>query len=85
MALLPSRDDPFTLVVGMTGVKMGDRLVQVGCADGGRLAAVASKVGLSGRAVAVHTKKEAGARPQPPGSAEIPRFSVGAAYRTTPW
>ena len=53
MALLPSRNDPFTLVVGMTGVKMGDRLVQVGCADGGRLAAVALKVGLSGRAVAV--------------------------------
>jgi ubiquinone/menaquinone biosynthesis C-methylase UbiE len=46
-------DSPFMLVVGMTGVKMGDRLVQVGCADGGRLAAVASKVGLSGRAVAV--------------------------------
>src|ERR1700687_2985700 len=52
-ARLPSHSDPFTLVVGMTGVKMGDRLVQVGCADGGRLAAVASKVGLSGRAVAV--------------------------------
>jgi ubiquinone/menaquinone biosynthesis C-methylase UbiE len=32
---------------------MGDRLAQVGCAHGGRLAAVASKVGLSGRAVAV--------------------------------
>jgi ubiquinone/menaquinone biosynthesis C-methylase UbiE len=53
MALLPSRDDPFMLVFGMTGVKLGDRLVLVGCADGGRLAAVASKVGLSGRAVAV--------------------------------
>lgn len=32
---------------------MGDRVVQVGCADGGRLAAIAGKVGLSGRAVAV--------------------------------
>ena len=41
------------LTVGMTGVKMGDRLLQVGCADGGPLAAVAAKVGLSGRAVAV--------------------------------
>src|SRR3989442_14972405 len=47
------RDNPHSLVVGMTGVKMGDRLLQVGCAHGGRLAAVASKVGLSGRAVAV--------------------------------
>ena len=34
------RDDPYALVVGMTGVKMGDRFVQIGCAHGGRLAAV---------------------------------------------
>jgi ubiquinone/menaquinone biosynthesis C-methylase UbiE len=40
------------LVVGMTGVKMGERVAQIGCAHGGRLAAVARKVGLSGRAVA---------------------------------
>ena len=46
------RDDPHLLVVGMTGVRMGDRVAQVGCAHGGRLAAVALKVGLSGRAVA---------------------------------
>ena len=47
------RDNPHTLVVGMTGVKMGDKFLQVGCAHGGRMAAVASKVGLSGRAVVV--------------------------------
>jgi ubiquinone/menaquinone biosynthesis C-methylase UbiE len=47
------RDDPYLLVVGMAGVKMGDRIVQIGCAHGGRLAAIAAKVGLSGRAVAV--------------------------------
>lgn len=41
------------LVVGMTGVKLGDRIVQIGCAHGGRLGAVAARVGLSGRAVAV--------------------------------
>ena len=46
------RDDPHLLVVGMTGVRMGDRVAQVGCAHGGRLAAVASNVGLTGRAVA---------------------------------
>ena len=45
------RDDPYLLVVGMTGVKMADRLLQIGCANGGRLGAVAAKVGLSGRAV----------------------------------
>lgn len=41
------------LITGMTGVKMGDRMLQVGCSDGGALAAVAAKVGLSGRALAV--------------------------------
>jgi len=47
------RDDPYMLVVGMTGVKMGDRVVQIGCAHGGRMAAIASKVGLSGQATTV--------------------------------
>ena len=46
------KSDPYLLIVGMTGVKMGDRFVQVGCAHGGRMAAVAGKVGLSGRAAA---------------------------------
>jgi ubiquinone/menaquinone biosynthesis C-methylase UbiE len=51
--MLKRRDDPHFLVVGMTGVKLGDHIAQVGCADGPRLAAVAAKVGLSGRAIAV--------------------------------
>jgi ubiquinone/menaquinone biosynthesis C-methylase UbiE len=55
-------DDPYMLVVGMTGVKMGDRLVQVGCGHGGRLAAVARKVGLSGRAVAIVPDEASAAR-----------------------
>jgi ubiquinone/menaquinone biosynthesis C-methylase UbiE len=63
MALLKRhREDPFMLFVGMTGVKMGDRVAQVGCAHGGRLAAVAGKVGLSGRAVAVLPDEESAAR-----------------------
>src|SRR3954467_10982859 len=56
------RDDPYQLVVGMTGVKMGDQFVQIGCAHGGRLAAVAAKVGLTGRAVAVVPDEPAAAR-----------------------
>jgi ubiquinone/menaquinone biosynthesis C-methylase UbiE len=52
------------LAVGMTGVNMGDRLLQIGCADGGRLAAIAGKVGLSGRAVAVVPDEAAAARAQ---------------------
>jgi ubiquinone/menaquinone biosynthesis C-methylase UbiE len=51
--MLKRRDDPFALIVGMTGVKMGDQLAQIGCGHGGRLAALAAKVGLSGRAVAI--------------------------------
>jgi SAM-dependent methyltransferase len=47
------KDNPYLLIVGMAGVKMGDAFVQVGCAHGGRLAAVAGKVGLSGRAAVV--------------------------------
>jgi ubiquinone/menaquinone biosynthesis C-methylase UbiE len=47
------RQDPYLLVVSMTGVKLGDQLLQVGCAHGGRLGAIAAKVGLSGRAVLV--------------------------------
>jgi ubiquinone/menaquinone biosynthesis C-methylase UbiE len=56
------RQDPYLLLVSMAGVKMGDRLVQVGCAHGGRLAALAGKVGLTGRAVAVVPDSEAEAR-----------------------
>ena len=47
------RDNPYVLVVGMAGVKMGDRMVQIGCGHGGRLGALAANVGLSGHAVAV--------------------------------
>lgn len=47
------RNDPHSLVVDMTSVKMGDRLVHIGCGSGARLAAIAAKVGLSGRAVAI--------------------------------
>jgi ubiquinone/menaquinone biosynthesis C-methylase UbiE len=47
------KSNPYMLIVGMTSVKMGDRMLQIGCADGGALAAVAAKVGLSGRAIAV--------------------------------
>jgi SAM-dependent methyltransferase len=46
-------DQPHMLVVGMTGVRLGERFAQIGCAHGGRLAAIAKKVGLSGRAVAI--------------------------------
>src|SRR5438128_11312933 len=56
------REDPYQLVVGMTGVKMGDRFAQIGCADGARFAAIAAKVGLSGEAVAIVPDDRAAAR-----------------------
>jgi ubiquinone/menaquinone biosynthesis C-methylase UbiE len=56
------RQDPYLLVVSMTGVKLGDRLLQVGCAHAGRLGAVAVKVGLSGRAVLVAPDEASAAR-----------------------
>jgi len=56
------KDNPHLLIVGMTGVKMGDAFVQIGCAHGGRLAAVAAKVGLSGRAAVVAPDDASAAR-----------------------
>jgi ubiquinone/menaquinone biosynthesis C-methylase UbiE len=56
------KGDPYLLIVGMTGVKMGDKFVQVGCAHGGRMAAVAGKVGLSGRAAVVAPDELSAAR-----------------------
>jgi ubiquinone/menaquinone biosynthesis C-methylase UbiE len=57
-----AKSNPHMLIVGMAGVKMGDRLAQVGCSDGAALAAVAAKVGLSGRAVAIVADTEAAVR-----------------------
>jgi SAM-dependent methyltransferase len=56
------RQDPYQLIVGMTGVKLGDRIVQVGCVDGGRLGAIAAKVGLSGAASVVAPDESSAAR-----------------------
>jgi len=71
MALNPfvKGGDPHSLVVGMVGTKMGERFVQIGCAHGGRLGAVAAKVGLSGRAVAI-TPDEASAERARKGAAQ---------------
>ena len=46
----------------MTGVKLGERFAQIGCAHGGRLGAIAAKVGLSGRAVAIVPDEASAAR-----------------------
>ncbi len=62
MALFRRREDPHALVVRMTGLQMGERVLLVGCAHGPRIAAVAGRVGLSGRAVAVVFDEASAAR-----------------------
>lgn len=69
MALLRRPDDPYGLVVRMAGLKKGDRVMQVGCAHGGRLAAIAGQVGLSGRALAVVPDESSAARVRKGGEA----------------
>jgi ubiquinone/menaquinone biosynthesis C-methylase UbiE len=54
--------DPHLLAVSMTSVKLGDRVAFVGVPDPGRVAAIAKKVGLSGRATAVVPDSAAVAR-----------------------
>src|SRR2546429_9664831 len=82
MALNPfvKGEDAHQLVVGMVGTKMGERFVQIGCAHGGRLGAVAAKVGLSGRAGAL-TPDEASAERARRGAAQagmLVEVEVGA-------
>lgn len=62
MALFGRREDPHALVVRMTGLQMGERVLLIGCAHGGRLASIAARVGLSGRAVAVVFDEASAAR-----------------------
>jgi ubiquinone/menaquinone biosynthesis C-methylase UbiE len=62
MVLFRRRENPHALVIGMTGVQMGDRIIQVGCADGGRIASIAARVGLSGRALVVAYDEESADR-----------------------
>jgi SAM-dependent methyltransferase len=56
------RRESHALLVSMTGVKLGDRVAFVGCANGARLAAIAGKVGLSGRALVIAPDESAAAR-----------------------
>jgi SAM-dependent methyltransferase len=64
------RGNPHALALAMIGIKMGDRFLQVGCANGERLAAVAAKVGLSGRAVVAAPDESSAARARSGAAAE---------------
>jgi hypothetical protein len=51
--LRPRRRSMDPLQVSMTGVRMGERVLQIGCDDRALLGGLAAKVGLSGAAAAV--------------------------------
>ena len=53
MAIFKRGGEKRGLAIAMTGVKLGDRLLNVGCTDVSLVVAVSSKVGLSGRACAL--------------------------------
>ncbi len=46
------------LAVSMSGLKLGDRLLVMGCSDPALIAALASRVGLTGRACAVDENEQ---------------------------
>lgn len=64
MRFLRRGGDPHAFALAMIGLKMGDRLLQLGAGDGALLAALGGKVGLTGRACGVDESDEGIARAQ---------------------
>jgi SAM-dependent methyltransferase len=62
MAFFRRSGEKHSLAIAMAGVKLGDRYLQIGCSDASLLAAIGSKVGLSGRACAIVTTAADAAR-----------------------
>lgn len=62
MAFFRRSGEKHGLAIAMTGIKLGDRYLQIGCSDSSLLAAIGSKVGLSGRACALVLTGADGAR-----------------------
>jgi hypothetical protein len=60
--LLRGRTSDYDLIVSMIGVKLGDRLLQIGGGDGLLLAALGARTGLTGRVSAIETDAESAAR-----------------------
>jgi ubiquinone/menaquinone biosynthesis C-methylase UbiE len=60
--LFRGRADNYDLIVSMIGVKLGDRLLEIGGGDGLLLAALGAKTGLTGQVSAVEPDAEAAAR-----------------------
>jgi ubiquinone/menaquinone biosynthesis C-methylase UbiE len=83
MAIFRRGSGRHEVAVAMTGVKLGDRLLQIGCRDPSLLAAIASKVGLSGRACVATTSEAEADRARKAGERggvllEVERTTPGA-------
>ena len=53
VAFFRRTEQKHSLAIAMTGVALGDSLLQIGCTDASLLGAIGSKVGLSGRVCAI--------------------------------
>ena len=62
MALFNRSGQKYALEIAMTGVKLGDRLLQIGAADASLAAALGAKAGMSGRASVLAATDEEAAR-----------------------
>jgi SAM-dependent methyltransferase len=60
--LLRGQTGNYDLIVSMIGVKLGDRLLQIGGGDGKLLAALGAKTGLTGQVMAVEPDDATAAR-----------------------
>jgi ubiquinone/menaquinone biosynthesis C-methylase UbiE len=60
--LLRGRTSNYDLIVSMVGVKLGERLLQIGGGDGLLLAALGAKTGLTGQVSGVEPDAEAATR-----------------------
>jgi ubiquinone/menaquinone biosynthesis C-methylase UbiE len=86
MRLFRRGEDPRVFSIAMVGVKMGDRLLQLGAGDGSLAAALASKVGLTGRACVVDATADGLARARTAGEREGVLLELErASYATLPY
>jgi ubiquinone/menaquinone biosynthesis C-methylase UbiE len=60
--LVRGRTGDYDLIVSMVGVKLGERLLQIGGGDGRLLAALGAKTGLTGQVSAVEVDAEVAAQ-----------------------
>jgi ubiquinone/menaquinone biosynthesis C-methylase UbiE len=62
MTMFRRASEKHSLEIAMTGVTLGDRLLQIGCADAALAAALSAKAGMSGRACLLAAGDEEAAR-----------------------